>query len=1446
MSNYHDNPNLSIPPSQDPGVAPIVKASNIQRGGPLPVDANNISQTNPSNYGNRTNPPGYSPQLTPMQRLSILDEQTWYQIGSMAESMGDYKQALKAYENGPRHNPYSLRTLQRMALLYRQQEDIGKAIEMYQRIISIDGSNGETWGALGHCYLMIGDLAKTYHAYQQALNHISDTKDPKLWYGIGILYECYNAYDSAEEAFIAVMQMDPKFEKSSEVYFRLGIIHKCQRRYKDSLNCFKYILNSPPKPLSENDVWFQIGNVHELQNENDLALNAYKRVLTDDPNHPKALLHLGMLLMKPEFDLYNPDNAFRYLSRAVKADKDDSQAWYILGRCEMLLKHYNNAYEAYQKAVYCEPTNPIYWCSIGVLYFQINQFRDSLDAYSRSIKLDPVNREVWFNLGTLYEACNSQTADAIDAYYHASQLDPKNTFIQDRLNFLKSGKSDRQSGTPLSTPQPIETSISDLQAISIIPQTDVDNQVNIPGNLGRPPVPVVYHSLFPPRNDLQRSRIDDAPDHYSHPAKDFGRGNNRMAIENEYPIYSEANNINDQDKMGPSQNVMSRDSPSFMRNSDLNNDSENSRSRIANSRAPPPNNNRGYNYPSAPHNPSVPSNLINSSSVQHRPSDAIPGPPSSVPRNMNRQNQPVNRQIHKQEQIYSPGNNYHNNRRSSVVIRGSPMNYNAENGPNNSEMEGQVSYGNSYKDQSYGLYNNGHGQEQYGNHDNYHSVPPETRHPNPERYPSSVNQPTEKISNPPRGYPNQNGPGNYENSKNYNHDIKSMQSNYPERESNTPVNNNPNPNSRISRLSLSNNPSSDGRSQFQPNSSAPKTDSKPTYGRAMSPDSLSINKPLSSQPYDRFRSNNSVQPQDNQRSSYYPKNEPTKYDKSRSPAPNPVHEAESRSPLPKSIPSYNPERQTSSVDNFHSYSSHKDKFRLGSRQWDSTYTTKETGPSSNSHNIYNDRAPRNDKNSSFSARDPYFYEENTDKSHATQTRPNDVTQSFPNTPIVNDESANQSKAPIKSAGFNRDRKYSPEIKEPIPESQPTASSFNRDRESPKSIENSENTKNKSPSYRTPDVNEIRGQSWWADKDTSPNSERPFSDNKKFPSSNNINNSRQTGPQNSRKSKNPSISNLSRELNDEEPDGRLSRHSSLAITPNNTSTNQTNSFKSPAPSMNYGQGMPDYNPPHPPAKSENPYDDSENNDRKLPRLNKEKDQNLENNRISYLIKNENNYDSEPQQLVPSKRDNPSGGSNRDNFSNDNGRDKLADDNHSPDPATNSASDSTSIKSDSSRPLYKRVRNSDYTENSPPNTLNHSIKSPPPASDSFKRQTQDKNDISLPRMSVHESQSAEGRDSVDKRPDDNPRLTSNIEEPEDGEVFEDDELIPGPGKDFTHNIKYGENLDNFRALKTVNSSPEKPEARNEESKDSQTANPGSAKNSPRKGEAVSDNNSASFHS
>ncbi len=88
--------------------------------------------------------------------------------------------------------------------------------------------------------------------------HIDKKQEPKLWYGIGILYDRYGSLDHAEEAFSQVMRMQPDFEKANEIYFRLGIIYKQQQKFQQSLEVGK--LTTVCGRYTANDVLYSVSD----------------------------------------------------------------------------------------------------------------------------------------------------------------------------------------------------------------------------------------------------------------------------------------------------------------------------------------------------------------------------------------------------------------------------------------------------------------------------------------------------------------------------------------------------------------------------------------------------------------------------------------------------------------------------------------------------------------------------------------------------------------------------------------------------------------------------------------------------------------------------------------------------------------------------------------------------------------------------------------------------------------------------------------------------------------------------------------------------------------------------------------------------------------------------------------------------------------------------------
>ena len=392
-------------------------------------------------------------------RLSAAKEAVWFRIGVLQSTMNDRERALEAFERVLAVNPENVKAMTQAGAVLAKKECYPQAVSYLQRAISADQRCGEAWAVLAHCYVMTDDLQKAYQAYQSALSHLPNPRDPNLWYGIGLLYDRYGSLDHALEAFLAVLSIAPDFERADEVCFCIGIIYKEQQNFDEALKYFNKVVvaANPPPPLTRADGWYQIGHVNELKRDIPAALDMYKHALVENPKHPKTLQNFGWLEHQHN---NNSTKAIQLLKKSADLDPSDGQTYYLLGRVYMALREFRQAYDAYQQAVYRDGKNATFWCSIGVLYYQMNQYRDAMDAYSRAIKLNPMVSEVWYDLGTLYESCGQNT-DAIDAYRRAAELAPENPQISQRLAVLESNVNPnnhqpQQGGQPQHNgPQPV-------------------------------------------------------------------------------------------------------------------------------------------------------------------------------------------------------------------------------------------------------------------------------------------------------------------------------------------------------------------------------------------------------------------------------------------------------------------------------------------------------------------------------------------------------------------------------------------------------------------------------------------------------------------------------------------------------------------------------------------------------------------------------------------------------------------------------------------------------------------------------------------------------------------------------------------------------------------------------------------------------------------------------
>ena len=324
--------------------------------------------------------------------------------------------------------------LSNMAEFYATRGDYPKAIDYYRQLIQIEPNNGESWTAIGHCYLLTKDIHKAYSAYQRALYAIEEIHDPQLWYGIGILYERFEEYQQAISALIGVLKMSPNFYQRSEVLYKLGSIYAKTNQIDQAIRFFQNsIMTSQFSAKKKIDILIKIGLLNEEKKDFQQAKRSYEAALSLNEKNVMVYQHLAWC----SFRHGNINNAMKYVGKADKIDKDNVYSLYIKGRCLNCLDNQTDAFDCLSQAVQKQPNEAVFWTSLAVLLFNSKKIMESFDNLYRASTLKPSQWEVWYNLGILYETCN-QPEEAIIVYDQVHSIDAKNQDATKRISAILS------------------------------------------------------------------------------------------------------------------------------------------------------------------------------------------------------------------------------------------------------------------------------------------------------------------------------------------------------------------------------------------------------------------------------------------------------------------------------------------------------------------------------------------------------------------------------------------------------------------------------------------------------------------------------------------------------------------------------------------------------------------------------------------------------------------------------------------------------------------------------------------------------------------------------------------------------------------------------------------------------------------------------------------------
>lgn len=315
--------------------------------------------------------------------------------------MSNKRLKIARYESIVAKLPEDREALTQLGLLHESLEEYEKAINFFERCLRVDNRDPDVLASTAYCYLRTEDLAKALATYQRALFLLDNKATPKILYGLGVLYDRNEKFDTAKSTFEQLCETFPEFDMIPEVQLRLGGVCKLLGQYDDGLKWLQLVLDADvcPPPFSTEDVWFEIAQLYCLQS-----------------------------------DFHRAEQAYNNSGRG--GESRESEQWCNLGRNYSALQEYRQAFNSYNEAISLEPQSWSMWRCMGDLYSRLNQQNDALDAFQRVTELNPAAAEVWYDMGVILEA-SKRFPQAINAFERVLDIEPTNGDVRARLERLR-------------------------------------------------------------------------------------------------------------------------------------------------------------------------------------------------------------------------------------------------------------------------------------------------------------------------------------------------------------------------------------------------------------------------------------------------------------------------------------------------------------------------------------------------------------------------------------------------------------------------------------------------------------------------------------------------------------------------------------------------------------------------------------------------------------------------------------------------------------------------------------------------------------------------------------------------------------------------------------------------------------------------------------------------
>ena len=202
------------------------------------------------------------------------------------------------------------RAVEERADLYMVRKYYPEAVELYQRLTTLDGGNAAYYNKLGIAYHQLQELGPAKKAYQKAVQ--LKPQYPEVINNLAAVQYAQKDYRGAILTYLKALELSPG---DAVIYSNLGTAYFAYKKFEYAMNSYRYALLRDPMVFQRSG---RSGNIVQQRNAGDMgAFNFYlAKTYASMGDTEQTLLYLAKALEAdyPEMRKQLSDPVFTFLA----------------------------------------------------------------------------------------------------------------------------------------------------------------------------------------------------------------------------------------------------------------------------------------------------------------------------------------------------------------------------------------------------------------------------------------------------------------------------------------------------------------------------------------------------------------------------------------------------------------------------------------------------------------------------------------------------------------------------------------------------------------------------------------------------------------------------------------------------------------------------------------------------------------------------------------------------------------------------------------------------------------------------------------------------------------------------------------------------------------------------------------------------------------------------